>query len=247
MVTIPADCMKVSFVFDLYDGGQAIEQGVFGFHGRRVHTVGNNTDWGVAVQKLSEKMREKFIADVPTSYFSGAIVMNRCDVYHLNTANKTLDKGSALFDTGHAWGGSAGTGMAWETALVVSLYGYTPGSFAQGARNKRGRFYLPPLRKDATDAVNGCLALQTQTDLTNMLEGWLNDVQGTELEDDGSPVGPADYFDLGILSTAKKTDPNYAGAFVPATNLRLGRVIDVQRRRRKKQDERYMNRAIAHA
>lgn len=247
MATIPADVIKVSYVFDLWDQGTPIETGVFGFHGRRFHRAGNTVDWEADVQALSVKLHDGFVANVAPSYFSSAIIMNRVDVYHLSTANKTLDKGSTPFTPVGEWTGGAGTGMAWENALVVSLYGYTPGSFTQGARNQRGRFYLPPLRKDATGATDGRLALQTQTDMRSMLSTWLNGVQGTEIGPTNENPAGADYFDLGILSTQRKTVAGYQGAFTPATTFRLGRVIDVQRRRRKKQDEAYINGTIDHA
>ena len=247
MAPIPADCIHVSFVFDLYDGGQAIEQGVFGFHGQRKHTTGNPVDWEADIQELADKMHAKFLTGVPQPLFSPAIIMNRVDCYHLSTANKTLDKGSRAFTPIGEWTGGAGTGMPWECATVVSLYGYNPGSFRQNARNARGRFYLPPLRKDATDSSNGLLATATQADMVSWLGDWLNDVQGSEMGSAAGPGGDPDYFDLGILSTQRKSQAGYDGAFTPATYFRVGRVIDVQRRRRKKQNESYQTAVINHS
>ncbi len=238
--------MKVSFVFDLYEPGVAVDQGVFGFHGKRVHRAGNTVDWANDVQALAEKMKDKFNAGVPKGPFSPAVIMNRVDVYHLSTANKTLDKGSAPFEL-NEWNGSAQRGFPWEVALVASLYGYNPGSFTQNPRNKRGRFYLPPISTTMTDALTGVLNPADQTTTLEWLQDWLNDVQGAEIGPEfDSPEGP-DYFDLGILSTQRKNAAGYEGSFTPATFVRLGRVLDVQRRRRKSQDERYQSLPIAHS
>lgn len=239
MVTIPADCMKVNFVFDLYDTGTPVDQGVFGFHGQRIHFNGNPTDWADDVQALAQSMHDKWMSGMATSRWSPAVVMNRVDVYHLSTANKVLDKGSVPFSPVDEWVGSAQQGLPWESALVVSLYDYAPGGFAQNARNRRGRFYMPPLGVSQITTYSGVLTTDAQTNLLSAFSAWLNDVQGTHIGTP-APTQENDYFNLGILSTVKSEI--YAANYV-----RLGRVIDVQRRRRKSQEERYTSSPIEHS
>lgn len=54
-----------------------------------------------------------------------------------------------------AWNGTASApALPWETSLCISLYGYNPGSFASNARQKRGRYYLPPMASEILEGGN---------------------------------------------------------------------------------------------
>lgn len=221
-MTIPADCVRVMLRADL--GG--VDVAVWGFHMQRVHHVGDTTDWPTDVNDIASAIAGFWAADMDHTYFSAALTMQSCDVYHLGTDGKTIDKGTAAFTGGDAWSGGAGTSMPWEVAAAVSLLGYDPSGFTPQARNKRGRFFLGPFGNNAVDDTTGAIGSSAHANLQTHLATFLGHVKSFELHDYGEAF--RDSVQLGILSRR-------ASIFTPVSHWYLDGKFDAQRRRENRQ------------
>lgn len=233
---IPQDVVRMRLVFDLGGTTGVVEEAVMGFHCIRSHFTGNTVDWPGDTQQAAEKLRDKWIANVATSRFPNEVKLNRAEAYHLNTAGRTLDKGVAptVNESGKLWNGSSGSAaLPFEVACAVSLYGFAPGSFTQGAARKRGRFFLPPLSVSAmgSGAAAGRFSSTAMDGLNTDMGLFLNDIHRMVIGGDAG-VGTSDNLSLGILSTT-------GGIFTRAVNYRVGDVPDSQRRRRRQMAESY--------
>jgi hypothetical protein len=151
--------------------------------------------------------------------------MEKVDVYHLDTSNHALDKGTALFDGTKTWQGTGGISLPYSSSCVVSLFGYQPGTLAPQRGRKRGRFYLPPLATTVMDDATGLYNIEDGAAVANVatyMGNFLNDVEGMEI---GGPYPDvADFVHLGILSIASQ-------AFVQCRYVAVDNVPDVMRSR----------------
>lgn len=223
--------------------GTPTDEFVFGLWGHRFHRVGNGTDWPNDVQTIAEKVRDAWVATVPTkSLYSSAVNLKSAQVYHMGTDNKTLDKGEATFDGDDTWNGTASGGLPWECATVVSLWGYTPGAFTQNKGRKRNRFYLPPMATSVMGTYNGKLTSAAQATITSEIGAFLNTVQGMEFDFEPNPAGN-DYVQLVALSKGDTAPVGGAAprppSYTQVLTIGVGNVVDAQRRRRNKQIEAY--------
>lgn len=218
--------IKVEWRFDLMVANVPQDIAVFTLHGHRNHTPGNVTDWPTDVTNLADGMWDAWATNVDDTYWSGGAALSEVNVYHLSTANKTLDKGVRAENGTNSWRGENANSLPWETSMCVSLYGYPHGTFVQEQRNKRGRFYTPPLatsvlNNDGSGAISSTRLAGFMTDMG----AFLNDVQGMHI---GTGPGAADYFQLAVLSVEKSY-------WTQVIEYGIDQVIDSQRRRRKSQ------------
>ena len=122
--------------------------------------------------------------------------------------------------TGGAVGGTGGATMPWQNALAISLE--APGFDKRG---KRGRFYLPS-GHGVEDT--GLISLQNAQDTRTAVTAFLEAVSNRA----GQP-------DFGwTLSVVGNTGA--AGTLRPVNLVRVGRVVDTQRRRRRQVAEAYL-------
>lgn len=232
-MAIPEDMMYVRYRFKLLGlTGEEVEEAVFGFHGHRHHTVGNDVDWATDIQGVAESARDKLVTawtDIAPA-FTNRVVGDRVDAYHLDTAGKTLDKGSASFTGDDAIEGSVSAGtLPYQCALVLSMYSYPHGSFVPHGKSRRGRIFLPP--PAGSFCGNDGRAQTTKRDaLLTAMQAFFNDIQGMHIGDDGGLPTTADYFELALLSKVR-------GEWYQIVDLGLGLVIDTQRSRRRSLNE----------
>lgn len=222
---VPEDVCKVTLRARL--GGTQVEEAQFGFNMQREHFTGNTVDWAADVGTIAEKVRDSFVENFVTqTFWSSSVQMDAVEVFHLDTQGHTLDKGVAVFEGPQEWVGDGSESLPWETSAVVSLYAYNPAGFAQDRRNKRGRFYLPPLVTSFMDGAKGryqgggSFAIQP---LHIQVNSWLNDVNGLEL---GPGSVGRDNMRLVVLSRVKS-------ACYRVTYSRMDTAPDVQRRRQR--------------
>lgn len=224
---------------------------VFGFWAQRFHRAGNPTEWDQDVQEVAAGVRDAWVTHCATkSLYSSAVNMKAAQVYHMGTNNRTLDLGEALFDDDNTWNGTAAGGLPWEAAVVVTLWGYTPGAFAPNKARKRNRFYLPPMATSVMTTYSGKITDDARGTLTTEIAGFLNEVQGLNIGL-GGPGNDPDYVNLVCLSKGDTAPGGGASPRDPSvTNLLtmgIGNVVDSQRRRRNKQIEVYSSADIDHA
>jgi len=243
-VPIPADVCRARLVFDLGTGGQA-DEAVFGFHLHREHQAGNGTDWPDDVNEIAAGVRTRWENHTQAqNQWSSSVALRGVEVYHLDSATgHTLDKGLSGDDPASRWRGSSNNpSLPFEVATAVSLYAYTPGSFAQNARHRRGRFYLPPFQTGAMDsgANAGVYTVACQAAVSAQMSAFLNDIQGMHVGGgQGNPAG-ADSMSLVILSKP-------LNAVFQVEAVRVGQRPDSQRRRARSQVEGYLDTVLSHS
>lgn len=228
MAVIPSDMLFIRWRFNLMVGSQAVEQAVFGLHAHRFHRAGNNTDWPADVQEVAEKCVDAWRANTAGAevFFPKAVKADSVEVFHQSTANKVLDKGVAPFSGAKTWAGTGDDSMPFQDSVCISLYGYPPGGFVPDRKFKRGRFFLPPLSSAQCDPA-GMISTSAQDTLSQCMGGLVNAVQGMEVGSDSDSPEGADYLSAAILSVT-------SSAWHQVEQVGVGRVVDTQRRRRKK-------------
>jgi hypothetical protein len=237
---IPEDMVRINLNFSTV--GEEIA--VCSFFVKLNHEAGAPTNWPEMTQDLAQKTYEAWQSAFPSitqrRYFGAGLVLRDCSTYHLDAATAhTLDKGAFAPAPGSEWkGGGSNKPLPLEDTVVVSLYGYLPGTFVPDRSRKRGRMYLPPMDSEAltTDAPRwGRLAVAAQGDLKTAAGNFFNDMQGKTVGDD--PLGIGQTWELVVLS-------RLGGFATPVQAIRVGDVIDTQRRRRNKLPEAYQDVAI---
>lgn len=156
--------------------------------------------------------------------FSSNVHVTEARVYEYATGASPRPPASKIgYSTGASQAGSSEVFYPLENSVVVSLE-------ADGrVTPKRGRFYLPPmdpmLQNDSrmTAARATQIATNARTFLTSVDSVW-NDAAGGDWE-------------LRIVSWGTPSRPSYAAR--PVRTVRVGRVVDTQRRRRRSQVESY--------
>lgn len=242
MAPIPADIVRVRLVFDLHQISTVADQAIMGFHLVRNHLPGNTTDWPANTQEIASKTWQKWTQRVTTTArWPTSVSLSRVDAYHLDTAGKTLDKGTQGQDGSHsAWTGTSGNpSMPWEVACAVSMYGYQPGTFTPDAKSKRGRYYLPPFATTimGNSAAEGLFDSSTIATVVAVEQAaFLNDVN---LMTVGGGAVP-DTVALVVLSRTK-------GVATPVQTMRVGHRPDRQSRRGRKLPELYSDVTITHS
>lgn len=247
-VPVPANTVYIRWNFVLSSGGAPVETASVGLHATRVHNSGNTVDWPADLQGWTDDH-----ADIWATNYGGmkgitssAVRLDNVEAYLIDAATgKATAKGMTLCTGDAAWAGTVTQGLPFQCALVVSTYAYSPGGFAQDAREKRGRYYLPPFSDDALDG-DGRLTSTQQNNVRVWSKAYLNAMQGSHIGAGLAPNDP-DYLDIRILSTRKDKAARAVGVMTPINYLRVGRVIDTQRRRRRSLDEAYVSDTVSHS
>lgn len=240
MAVVPEDCVRVQMNWSLLPDEIAVST----FAMKLEHGVGLTVDWEEIVGIAAEKIHTKWVsaaASLLKPYIADHVKLKDVSVYHLDAATgHALDRGRYGLAT--PWSGSSSSALPNECAVAVSLYAYTPGAFTAFPRRHRGRMYLPPMGvgilEDTDAARKGRLSTAAQGNIATGMKNFLSDVHRMS-KTDGShvPFGGDDYWSVGVIS---KTDI----AHRRLETVRVGDIVDVQRRRRNKQREVYTDRSV---
>lgn len=215
-------------------GGPVVETFVFGLHlWRHNESPGDPIDWQANTQIVATGVRDAWESAFAliAGRFSQTVRFDEVRAYHLTPAGTTLHMAQAPF-TGVV--GTGGSSLPIECAIAVSLYAYAEGEFNPDGGKARGRFYLPALNVGQV-GVDGTLPLAGVDPLANAIDGFLEEVQG--MNDTSTPLSD-DHFDIVIAS-------NVDAGRRQVVRSRIGRVVDVQRRRRRSLPEGYVDRALS--
>lgn len=241
MPPTPPDAVRIAFrgsLMDATSGGSALDEFVMTLGGVIEH-ANPITDWQAAMTELASDIRISF-ADMWVDQVGGNTTETRglfpqtvrwdeVRVYHLNEAGLTEHLGVSAF--GDLRGTNANPSLPPQCALVVSHYAYGESEFNTFGRHGRGRFYLPPLA--AALDVGGRLTTTIRDRVANWMDAFLNDLENKFVSDGITGDG---FLHLSILGND--------GVAQQIVRIRVGRVIDTQRRRRNAIDEEYTDRAI---
>jgi len=165
------------------------------------------------------------VEDAATTFFTSNVFTDQvwwtyCKAYSIESNGGSADNPIGVFNVDDPDAGSAGAEKPFQVSWVVSLDATGRGS------GKAGRFFLPcpapAVERDGTVLVASAIASLA------LVKDFLDDVDsaigGSDLAEDVQLV----------IASGKGT-----GTLHPVTELRLGRILDTQRRRRDKGVEDY--------
>lgn len=165
--------------------------------------------------------------------FSADLTALRCVVYHYDQPLKNvLNRGEAAFTGDSAWAGSATTSLPPQDTVALGMYGYDPTTFVANRARKRGRMYLPTPAPNQISG-GGWLTPGAQASFLSQGVNWFN-----ECAAEGSYGATGRFMPVVVSRGGKGGDA--AQGVTPISHLRVGRVIDTQRRRRNNIDELYV-------
>lgn len=189
------------------------------------------------MQALADKAVEAWVQGFDAeARFSAQVDAVRAVVYHYDQShNNVLDRSEAAFTDANAWGGTASSSMPPQATVALSLYGYDPAAYTPQRARKRGRMYLPTPAAGDLDGT-GTLSPTIQGQYLEMGQNFMNALTGV-LDLPDAPPGDSVHIRPAISSVA--------GSIATRVGwLRVGRVVDTQRRRRNKLAEQYVTGTI---
>jgi hypothetical protein len=197
--------------------------------------VGTTPGWQDMVDAIALKGVTTWSDEWGGGGFSPSLVAVRCVAYHYDQPLKNvLDRGEAAFDGDNAWSGSASASLPAENSVVASLYGYDPSGFVPQRGRKRGRIYLPTPGASAVDGT-GRLTTANQGTYRDHMVAWFNALTGV-LDLDQSPDN--------IMHWRPQVVSRAGSMNTLVRFIRVGQVIDTQRRRRNAMAENYLTAAV---
>jgi hypothetical protein len=172
------------------------------------------------LDKLAVGAVHAFLTSIPATRFAPNVRFTGVKARMFKADGHTLRESVALTDT--PWVGlDPGNALPWETSLCCSIYAYPRGTFTDGAKRKRGRFYLPPMAASQLDASNsGYFANGNVTPMLTSLKSFVNKIGQDDL---GVSV-----LDAGIWSRAD-------GVVRSAVQISMDAKFDSQRRRQNRE------------
>lgn len=228
------DMVYLRFEFTWLDTGEIQDTGVWC---RLDITTGQTLNWGTAVNEAAEQGVAAWIAGMAKPLFSPSVVANRCIAYHYDLPLKNvLDRGEAGFSGPNAWKGSGINDLPPENTLVLGLYSYDPATYVPNRARRRGRMYLPT---PSTAQIGGGGMLTTGTQNTWAAAGktFLNTLQATIDVPSNAHLRPQVVSRGGNGGAASSANHQ-------VSHVRMGRVMDTQRRRRNALPEEYVTVAL---
>lgn len=235
------DLVRAVFHGEFLDGpdGDPVEEFVHTLMFKLHKDTGSNTDWGTFTPELAASLRDKWDSHWTNSVadlFPSIVRYTRVDTYHLDTAGHALDHGIATFPVDGVRG-AANFSLPPEVATCVSLRGVAGADLGLNKGRRRGRFYLPPVAT-STVTYDGSIEPTKQFNMLSWITNTLNDFQGIQAVFSGTPaIGNTTHFDLVVASSVD-------GSYTQVNEVRLGRVLDVQRRRRRSLPEAYLSQPL---
>jgi hypothetical protein len=193
-------------------------------------------DWQVLVDSLAELAVDSWWSVMPADIYSFGVKAARCVVYHYRQDHKeVLNRGEVSFLPDRPWKGSATGSLPPENTVVASLYGYDPAGYAPQRARKRGRIYLPTPAPSAVDGT-GTMTPTTTAAYATGVQSWLNALTSS-IEPGGSGIISDHHWRPYVTSTAGQMATKVQA-------IKVGNVIDTQRRRRRQLTELYETRTI---
>lgn len=208
------------------------------FGGNEIWTTGfalgqsNGGDEGEApteaeAQAIAEAFRKIWV--LPANMFSQQYRFTGVKVSHVSTDGSTDTSLTRFYTLPVQAAGAAGTTTPLaQAALVVTLQ-----TLKQRGRGSKGRMYIPGLAEPVQS--DGKLATATVTRTANQFKTFLDEVNA-------SPAVPG----FVMLMSAERTGVPFGAAEMNrVASVRVGNVVDTQRRRRNKLVEQYQLATLA--
>lgn len=212
----------VRLTFDFNQEGGAVGQDVIeaGCTYRATAVPTDGADIDATLLDMATAANAALVANVAQSWYGSQLVLTKIRAALEGTNGHTLFEQFSVATGALAWRGSSSSqALPWQTAWVLSIYGYQPGTFTPLGKHLRGRMYLPAPASGSLRSNTGEMSDSDTSDMTHQWGTVLAQVQGHtySLFPTFGPV-------LGINSRSTST-------FAPCTWLRSDTKIDTQRRR----------------
>lgn len=178
----------------------------------------------VTCNEIAQRVASSWSTNVSTAGYSPNVSGTRVKCYHIpgGPTAKADASGESSFPS--PWQNNAGVTLPPENTLVCSLYSFAPGTFAPlKGRRRRGRMYLPtPFQGSVGNSGRATTSFQEQVlaDMVDFFDGVQGALPSLEVV---TPV---------VCSQMDQTT-------YPLKFVRVGNVIDTQRRRRNRLTEVY--------
>lgn len=230
----PQNMAYVRWDFNWRDSSEIQSFGIWGVVSNEGAPV--FADWQPLVEAIALQGVEAWIANFPKTDFSRGVQGNRVVCYHYRQDHKeVLHRAEAGFSGDNAWQSTTGASLPPQNALVASLYAYDPAGYAPQRARKRGRIYLPTPAQGVVDG-SGQMTLGGAGGWAGYVKDFLNDMTA----------------ELGTLGGGALNDMRWrpyvssvAGEMATqVSHVRVGTVVDTQRRRRAQLVEGYADLAL---
>lgn len=192
-------------------------------------STGIGSDDSATCAELSERVRDAWNANVLPARFSALLTGDRVQTlaYRNGPTQPATGAGESGFTGVDTWTGTGQTALPPQLSIAVSTYTYPPGTFQPlRGRRRRGRMYPPVHGSDFT----GSGGELTNANQTAWLDMWLAFFSALT----GSGGDPVTVMQPVVVSLADSTQRDM-------THLRVGRLVDTQRRRRNRLTENYVD------
>lgn len=242
---VPNDMIHVNLRY-LLGTGATKEEANYGFYMKFVDEtlptgaidLSVNINWQSAIDALAGDIVDSHVTlwDAVKSVFPAAVKPDSVKITHLDNDGHELHGARAGLVDGPGTGTPT---MPFQTSLVVTLFGYVPGTFTTDRARKRNRFYLPPLHAGAM-LNTGVIDNGTRDVLLDGYDAFFEDLQGKRTTYGSAPSFDPGYWAMRTLSRVG------AGRQTQVEAIGIGNVIDTQRRRRRSLPEIRATRDLSH-
>lgn len=208
------------------------------------HYAGNGFDWDEATQTAAHNIVQKLVSHWSNLHamWTNKVRIDGVKVAHVDSSGKTLAEGLENITDNALQGSYSGEAMPPETAWILGLWGYSPGSFVARAGTKRGRMYIGGL-SSSLQTNDGLVDQDVSDGYLAAWQSFFNDVQGMHCGTPPPITDPNpnnDYFKVGIVSPT-------AGTFTQLTQVTGEDQFGSQRRRQNGRTPVRHARSISHA
>jgi hypothetical protein len=213
--------VRVTWRYNLFPGSTAVEQCEHGVTYRAASLPSDATVTNAVLKDMADAALASQVANFAETYAHANVVADSCRVALEQTNGHTLFEQISTAAGALAWAGSAsGKSLPFQNAMVISLYGYEPGSFSPIGKYLRGRFYLPPMSIDMLSTDNSSLLDDSKAGDTH--DAWHQILK--ELQEHDYSGFPA-FAPVLVINSRTTTSAS------PVTWTRFDTKIDTQRRR----------------
>lgn len=227
----PENMCYVRYDFNWGNTGEIQTLGMWGV----VTNEGGPTfgDWQEIVDSLAGLAVAAWVEHMDKSNFSSNVIGMRSVVYHYRQDHKeVLHRAEAAFTEATAWKGTAQGSWPPQNTIVASLYGYDPAGYAPQRARKRGRVYLPTPSPQVVDG-SGSMTPGATGGWATMFKALVDELT-SDLGTNGGGVASEHHWRPYVASVAGQMATQ-------VTHIRVGNIIDTQRRRRAQLDEAYVD------
>jgi len=158
--------------------------------------------WQEFVQEAANKTVEKLGTHWSkfAVLFDSKVQIDGVKVARLDSSGHTVSEGAATVPANTLKGQGSGGNLPPETAVILGLWGYPPGTFTSHKGRKRGRLYLGGINQASMDS-NGLLRQETITQVLPGFRDLFNDLQGMSSGGVALPNPDPGHWNMGIASS----------------------------------------------